>query len=86
MQATESNLMVRVAGAVGESFNQAPDGYFYPVEQGDPLVRVYVSKGGWVIERRARSHTVWLPIASGTLAEFDPGSFRHWRAHYSVVL
>jgi hypothetical protein len=70
---------------VRESFRQDQDGYFYPVEPGTPLVRVYVASDSYTIERRRNAASPWMPIVTADVAEFDPTAFRIWRSQWTVV-
>lgn len=75
----------RVLDVILETFNEDPDGYLYPMDPGEPLVRVQATSGGWCVERRRNPGTPWMPIATGKVAEFDPASFRAWRAGFPLI-
>jgi len=70
---------------VRESFRQEQDGYFYPVEPGTPLVRVYIARDSYTIERRRNAQSPWMALVVAAVEEFDPTAFRTWRAHWGVV-
>lgn len=75
----------QVRDVLAESFVEELDGFWYPVEPGAPLVRVYLSGGGYMIERRRTPQVAWSPIVTAALAEFSPESFRDWRARYPMA-
>ncbi len=69
-----------------ESFtHEAIDGYWYPMDAGEPLVRVYVGGNGYMVERRRNVGSAWLPVVTAEFADFDPDAFRVWRAAYRMT-
>jgi hypothetical protein len=70
---------------VRESFRQEQDGYFYPIEPGTSLVRVYVASASYTIERRRNDRSPWMPIVTADVAEFDANTFRIWRSRWAAV-
>jgi hypothetical protein len=71
---------------ISESFRENLDGFWYPMESGTPLVRIYLGGGAYQILRRRNEASPWLPIVTAQAAEFDPHAFRIWRSSYSVVV
>lgn len=76
----------RLKDTIRESFVQNEiDGYWYPVEPGTPLVRIYVAAGSYLIERRRHAGSPWMPLVTAHTAEFDSAAFRSWRANWRAV-
>lgn len=70
-----------------ESFIEAPDGYWYPIEGASDraLVRVQFGGDAYSIERRRNLGSPWLPVVTAELAEFDLGVFRRWRNQWPMI-
>ena len=83
---TGMSVTDKVRQVVLESFEEHSDGFFYPMGGETPLVRVQAATGGWCVERRRNQDDPWMPIASGTISEFDPGSWRSWRIAFSMTV
>lgn len=76
----------RLTDVLRESFtHDAIDGYWYPMDGGTPLVRIYVGGNGYMIERRRNATSAWAPIVVAEYAEFDPAAFRSWRSTYPMT-
>ncbi len=69
-----------------ESFADGPDGYVYPIENGMPLVRIYLASTSYQIERRRNVGSPWTPLVAADNAEFDPIAFRLWRERWPTVV
>jgi hypothetical protein len=69
-----------------ESFVLAEDGFWYPAENGDPLVRVALDDTGYQIYRRRFPHTTWVSLVRAHRSEFDAQAFRTWRANWRMVV
>lgn len=70
---------------IAESFRAGTDGFWYPMEQGTPLVRIQFGGDGYEIQRRRNVASPWMPIVTANIAEFDATSFRLWRTNWPVV-
>jgi hypothetical protein len=75
-----------VRDVIRESFVESNDGYFYPVEAGEPLVRVTLgSDGSYCVERRSSVDSGWLPIVVAPVSEFDASTWRGWRRSWPMA-
>lgn len=82
----QNTARATVEDTLRESFNfDMAQGYWLPVEPGNPLVRISVHDSGYMVERRRNTRSAWMPIVTAHLAEFDSTSFRRWRSSYPVV-
>jgi hypothetical protein len=73
-----------VLAVVTEYFE--PCGYWlHPKSDRPALVRVQVAGGRYVVHRRRKPHTAWVPLVDADVAEFDADSFRTWVANWPLV-
>lgn len=83
---TVTHTTALVTDVLRDSFaHDAASDYWFPMEPGTPLVRVYVTASGYQIERRRDATSPWIPLVAAALSEFDAQAFRAWRASYPVV-
>lgn len=77
----------RFRDSLVESFNSAPDGYWYPAEgdASNALVRIQYGGGSYSIERRRGLTSPWVPVVTADLAEFDAANFSRWRVAWPMV-
>lgn len=75
----------QIKDALRESFSEAQDGYWYPMDAGTPLVRVQVAVSAYSVERRRNERSSWMPIVTADLAEFDLAAFRQWRTRWPMA-
>ncbi len=86
LTATDNRTDARITDALRESFtHDAVDGYWYPMDGGTALVRIYTGGNGYMIERRRNGATAWAPIVVAEFAEFDAAAFRAWRTSYPMT-
>lgn len=63
-----------------------PHGYWlHPKSDRPALVRVRVIDGRYIVERRRKPHTEWVPLVDADVAEFDADAFRTWVANWPLV-
>jgi hypothetical protein len=60
------------------------DGWLQP-RLGTPLVRVRVSDGRYIVQRRRKPHTAWMSIVDIPVEEFDAQAFKTWVEHFRLT-
>lgn len=68
----------RLGAALVERFWEASDGYWYPIQKGEPLVRIRVTGDSYAIYRRRSPRTEWMKLVDQLVSDFDPLTFSRW--------
>jgi hypothetical protein len=84
--ATIKTARDRFLDAIRSDFTESEDGRFYPAAPGESLVRIEVNDRTYVIERRRKAGSPWLPITTSRFGAFDAVSFSRWLVRWPLVL
>lgn len=74
-----------IVHAVSEFFEEQEDGAFYPLQDGEPLVRIFITDK-IRMERRRRVTTSWMTIVTLEFSEFCQSSFVNWTNRWQMTV
>lgn len=85
MELVKPSLKTNIETAVSESFVLADDGFWYPDQDGIPLVRIWLNDCEYRIFRRRYPEAEWVRLVEAQLVDFNPGAFREWLSRWPMT-